>query len=150
MGDAIATMIWPRCSVTGTGAGFYWPGLRGRLSAPAAHELPPKPVVPLGRPHGAVLRGVIFALGKYGPLTARELLAKVRVDCSLPGGVHEGVAYGPSTVQRAATVQELRRALSNGLNTGLQVLERCGQQKLPGCNRWCVVYGLAQREEGGA
>jgi hypothetical protein len=84
----------------------------------------------MARPQAAVLRGVIAAIDAHGPMTLRQLLDVVRVDCG---------AY-----DRAATLCELRVALSNGLHTGRKPLERAGKVRVPHCSRWCVLYGVRE------
>jgi hypothetical protein len=84
----------------------------------------------MARPQSTVLRGVISAIDADGPMTLRQLLAVVRVDCG---------AY-----DRAATLYELRVALSNGLRTGRKPLECAGRVRAAHCSRWCVLYDVRE------
>lgn len=81
-----------------------------------------------GRPHSKVLKAVVAALLQNGPMALAQLKPLCRVDCG--------------TYDRAATVPELRAALSNGLRANPPVLVKTGQQRMAHCKRWCVVYGL--------
>jgi hypothetical protein len=91
----------------------------------------------MARPQTAVLRGVIAAIDAHGPMTLRQLLDVVQVQCN-----------GRSIYTRKPTVLELRRALSNGLRTGNQPLECCGKVRQSHCNRWCTLYGVREAVRG--